>query len=455
MEKSNVKKLTLFAITWPIFIESLLHMMIRTADTFMISRVSDEAVAAVGVANQLVMFMFFLFNFVAIGTAVVIAQYLGAKKYNEIHIFSANALALNLIFGVIISLSMVLLGSTYLGFFKLDSDIFSIAHHYILIVGAALFLQAIMLTISAIIQAHGHTKYTMYVTVGMNIVNIIGNYLFIFGALGFPQLGVTGVAIATVFSQLLGVIANFYILFKKVNIKLPIPHLLRWQFQRVKKLLSIGVPAAIGQISYSGSQVVVTGFVASLGADMLATNIYTLNILYIIIILSISLGRGTQIIVGHQIGAGEREKAYNEALKSVKLSIILTIVATIIIVLFREQLLGLFTSNPDIILTGSMMLLMGLLLEPGRCSNIVLGQSLQAAGDARFMMMVTIVIIWGMSVPLYYILGLHFGFGILGIWLAFIIDEWVRGIILWWRWRSRKWEDKALVKQEKQEVQAG
>ncbi|RXJ02088.1 MATE family efflux transporter [Anaerobacillus alkaliphilus] len=452
MEKSNVKKLTLFAITWPIFIESMLHMMLRTADTFMLSKVSDEAVAAVGVANQIVMFMFFLFNFVSVGAAVVIAQYLGAKKYGEIHKFSANAISLNFLFGIIISIVITVFSTPYLNLFNLEPELFSEAKIYMLIVGGALFLQALMLTVSAIIQAHGHTKYTMYVSVGMNVLNITGNYLFIFGALGFPQLGVTGVAISTVVSQFLGLIVNFLILFKKVNIQISLKELVTWQKHRVKQLLSIGVPSAIGQITYAASQVVTTGFIAILGAQILSTRIYTLNILYFVMVLSISLGRGTQIIVGHMIGAGEKEKAYQEAFKSLKLSMLLTLGVTTIIFFFREQLLGLFTSNPEIIMTGAVLLVMGFMLEPGRCLNIVLGQALQAAGDAKFLMMTTIIVIWGFIVPLYYFTGIYLGYGLIGIWIIFILDEWIRGVLLWARWRSKKWESKALVGKEKQQA---
>ncbi len=452
MEKSNVKKLTLFAITWPIFIESVLHMTLRTADTFMLSKVSDEAVAAVGVANQLIMFMFFLFNFVSVGAAVVIAQYLGAKKYDEIHVFSANAISMNFLFGIVISVTITLLSSTYLNFFNLDPELFAQAKIYMLIVGGALVLQALMLTVSAIIQAHGHTKYTMYVSVGMNIINITGNYLFIFGALGFPQLGVTGVAISTVFSQVLGLIVNFIILYKKVGISLPVKNLVNWQKERITKLLGIGVPSAIGQITYAASQVVTTGFIGTMGALMLSTRIYTLNILFFVMVLSISLGRGTQIIVGHLIGAGEKEEAYQEAYKSVKLSILLTLGATTLMVIFREHLLRLFTDHTDIIAIGSVLLLMGFLLEPGRCLNIVLGQSLQAAGDTRFLMITTIIVIWGFSVPLYYLAGVHFGYGLIGIWIIFIADEWLRGLLLWKRWHSRKWEEKALVKKDQTEA---
>ena len=453
MDKKDVKKLSLFAITWPIFIETFLHMTLRTADTFMLSKVSDDAVAAVGVSNQIVMFLFFLFQVGATGAAVVVAQYLGAKKYNEIRSLAWNAITFNFLFGLVVSIIMICFSGFFLSFFQLEKELFDQARIFLVIVGGGLVLQALMLTLSSIIQAHGYTRDTMFVTVGMNIINIIGNYVLIFGVLGFPQLGVTGVAISTVFSQFIGLIVNFMILFKRVDIQLKFRDMIDWQKERFYKILGVGIPTAIGQLSYSMSQIVTTGFIVVLGPELLTTRIYTLNILFFIIIFSLSLGRGTQIIVGHLIGAGEFEKAYKEGMRNLKLSMLLALGAALLVALFREPLMGIFTDNPLIVYTGATLLIMGILLEPGRCFNIVLGQAIQAAGDARFVMMCSFFIIWLFSVPMYYLLGIYWGFGLIGIWIAFIADEWLRGLVLYRRWRSRVWEKKVLVKHEKKKIE--
>lgn len=147
------------------------------------------------------------------------------------------------------------------------------------------------------------------------------------------------------------------------------------------------------------------------------------------------------------------EEAYRQAMRNVRWSICMAFGAISVIALLRKPLLQLFTTDPDIIYMGATLLLMGFLLEPGRCLNIVYGATLQAAGDARYLMMISIFVIWCFSVPLYYALGIHFGFGLIGIWAAFIADEWVRGIALYARWKSRAWEKKALVKQDDTEVQ--
>ncbi|TDF98810.1 MATE family efflux transporter [Paenibacillus piri] len=451
---TNTKKLALFAITWPLFIESSLQMFMRTADTFMVSHVSDAAVAAVGVSNQLIMFTFMLLQVISAGTAVVISQYLGANKTDDVRRFAAGAISLNFLFGLLISVCMMVFSKSLLGLFGLEADLLSQARTYLLIVGGALFIQAVNLTISAITQVHGFTRYTMLVSIGMNLLNLTGDYLFIFGPWGFPKLGVPGVAISAAVSQSLGLIVYCVILRKVVRLNLGLKDLVRSKLEDIKKILSVGIPTGGNQLAYSASQIVTTYYITSLGAEMLSTRIYTQNIIYFIMVLSISLGRGTLIIIGRLIGAGEKEEAYRQLFRSLGLSQLLSMAGVCLIFIFREPLIGLFTNDPQIIALGAALLTLGFLLEPGRCLNIVIGEALRAAGDARYIVVMGIIVMWGMCIPLTYLIGIHLSYGLIGIWFVFILDEWVRGVLLLHRWKSRAWEKKALVRTDTKSVTA-
>ncbi|MFH5184331.1 MATE family efflux transporter [Paenibacillus sp. TAB 01] len=340
---TNTKKLSLFAITWPLFIESSLQMFMRTSDTFMVSHVSDGAVAAVGVSNQLIIFTFLLLQVISAGSAIVISQYLGAGRTEEVRRFAAGAISLNFVFGLLISITMIGFSRPLLSLFGLEPDLLAQAEVFLSIVGGALFIQAINLTISAITQVHGFTRYTMMVSIGMNLLNLFGNYLFIFGPFGFPKLGVPGVAISAVCSQALGLIVYSLILRKVVRLRLSLSNFIQSKVEDLKKILSIGIPTAGNQLVYSISQLATTYFITSLGAEMLSTRIYTQNIMYFIMVLAISLGRGTQIIIGRLVGAGEKEQAYRQLFRSLGLSLLLSMLCVTLIVLFREALLGLFT----------------------------------------------------------------------------------------------------------------
>ncbi|MEX1029716.1 MAG: MATE family efflux transporter [Paenibacillaceae bacterium] len=444
----SVRKLSLFTISWPIFVETALQMFLRTSDTFMLSSVGDDAVAAVGVANQIIMFNVIIMNFVSVGAAIVIAQYLGAKMRDEIPRLVATALPLNFLFGLLLSAIIVFFNTSLLGIFGLEEALFSQAKIYLIIVGGTLFVQAVMITISAIVQVHGFTRDTMVVVIGMNLFHVALNYCFIYGAIGFPQLGVTGVAISTLISQILGLTANLLVLNRRVQIKLLWKDIVRWKRDHVTKILKVGIPSSASQLSYFASQIVTTIFIASLGSELLTTRIYTQNIMFFVMILAISLGRGLQIIVGHLIGAREFEEANKQVMLNLGRSLILTLCAMSIIAIFRYPLLKLFTHDPDILSIGAVLILLGFLMEPGRNFNILLERSLQATGDMRFTMGTSVIVIWVFSIPLIYLLGLHWSYGLIGMWVGLIADEWVRGFILFLRWKSKAWVHKALVKKD-------
>jgi putative MATE family efflux protein len=452
VDKKQVSRISLFAITWPIFVESALQMFLRISDTFMLSKVSDDAVAAVGVSNQIIMFAVLMFNVIAVGSAVVITQYLGARRYEEIGKLAASSIAINFLFGLLISVLVVVLSGPLLGIFGLEPALYDQAQHYLYIAGGALVVQGLLTAVIAIIQSHGFTRNTMMVTVGMNVMNICGNYLVIYGPFGFPKLGVTGVAISTICAQIAGLIVNLYLLRKAVGVRLVFRDLIRWQRDHVEKVLRVGLPSSAVNLSYSASQFVTTAFIAALGTHMLTTRIYTQNIMFLIMMLAISIGRGGQIMIGHMVGAGEQEEAYKQVFRNLWRSMIITLVAVAIITPFREPLLGLFTNDRDIITIGASLLLLSFILEPGRNFNIIIERSLQAAGDARFAMIASVSVSWLFSVPLIYFLGIRMGYGLYGIWVAFIADEWIRGIILMLRWRSRAWQNKALVQRKKDEA---
>src|SRR5690625_5880862 len=162
----------LFLITWPILIESLLQTFMRFSDTFMLSFISDEAVAAIGVVNQIMMFTFVLFNFTAMGSGVVVSQYVGAKNPKGILKTIVHALMVNLLFGAFISVVVVSFRPQFLNLFDLEPALYDYANTYMLFVGAALFAQAMVLTVSSILQAMGHTKDVMVVVMLMNVSNV-------------------------------------------------------------------------------------------------------------------------------------------------------------------------------------------------------------------------------------------------------------------------------------------
>ncbi|WP_025026725.1 MATE family efflux transporter [Caldalkalibacillus mannanilyticus] len=442
---NTLKKLTLFSVTWPIFIEMLLHMLMGNADTLMLSQYSDHSVAAVGVSNQILFIIIVMLGFVAIGTSVLVAQHIGAKQEIEAREVAITSITINLLFGIVLSGIMLLFGSSLLTLLNIPAELLDEASQYIKIVGGIAFVQAIIMTISAILRSYGYTKDAMYVTIGMNAINIIGNYLFIFGPFGIPVLGVQGVALSTSGSRLIGLIAIVIILVYRLDFKIPFVHYVKLKKQHIVNIFKIGIPSAGEHLSYNTSQMCILFFITMMGTEDITTRIYAQNVTMLIILFGMSIAQGTQILIGQRIGAKETEEAYRMGFKSLRLSIYLSITSAVIVYIFAEQLLGIFTENATIIAVGTTLLLLNIILEPGRCLNMVLISSLRAAGDVRFPVYMGILSMWGISVTLSYVLGIYFGLGLVGIWIAFIADEWFRGLFMLWRWRSKVWENMSFV----------
>lgn len=441
-KEKKPKKITLATLTLPIFAEIMLSMLMGNADSFMLSQHSDDSVAAVGIANQIIFLLVVMFGFIATGTTVLISRAVGAKDNKSANEIAAVSLVANLIIGSFLSILIFLYQDQVLKLMNVKGDINLEAQNYLLIVGGFMFTQAIMMTISAILRSHGHTKDTMYINVAINFMNIIGNYLVLFGPFGLPVLGVEGVALSTTVSRCIG-LAIFCLVLKK-RIPEPIGVFTVYKIPRthLQELLRIGLSAAGEHLSYNLSQFVIVFFITTyMGTVFVTTRIYAFNLMVFMSLASMALSQGTQILVGQYIGARRYEDAYKRVLDSLKISVGLAFVVAIVFSIFAEPLLSIFTDNELIINEAKKLIYLAIILEPGRAFNIVLISSLRAVGDVKFPFVMGIVSMWGVCVTVAYLFGVHWQYGLVGIWFGFILDEWLRGVTMFFRWRSRGWMD--------------
>ncbi|MBT2729558.1 MATE family efflux transporter [Bacillus sp. ISL-75] len=441
-------QLNLLTITWPIFVELFLQVIMGSTDTIMLSYISDDAVAAVGVANQLIFLCILIFNFVSSGTAVVLSQYLGAGLKKDARTVTAISITLNLVLGLVISLLMVIFKTELLMLFHLPEHIAELGEQYLTIVGGTVFIQAVLITVSTTLRANGYTRDAMMVSILMNVIHLVGNAIFIYGLLGFPEMGVIGVSISTAISRAIALVIITKLMYDRIPIKLKLKDYLMIDSIQIRKIMKIGIPAAGEQVCYNLSQLAITAIIAILGAVALTTRVYTQNIMSFILVFGLAMGQGTQILIGYKAGARDFDGAYLQLMKSLRYSLIMTVAIAILIAFFREPLIGFFTKDQDIVVLGSKLLLLCLVLEPGRTFNLVVINALRATGDASISLVMAFISMWGISVPLAYFLGIHLGLGLPGIWFAFIVDEWFRGITMYFRWKSRAWEKKVLVQNQ-------
>lgn len=444
-EPRSIRK-NLARLAVPIFIETLLIMMLGAVDTVMLSQYSDNSVAAVGVVNQLIMFAFLIFEMINIGTSVICSQYLGAKMHKNMVQVVGVSLLLNLVFGLFVSAVLHYGAHFLLKTMGLGPELMEYGVNYMEIVGAFAFFQAMSLTISASLRSANKAVYPMMVTVVVNILNIIGNYSLIFGKFGMPALGVEGAAISTAFARGVSMVILFVILFRKHIRRFPLAYFRPFPLVELKNLLKVGVPSAGENMSYSFSQVVLTYFINMLGTEALATRTYVVNIVMFVYLFAIAMAQGGAICIGHLVGEKRIRAAYLLGKYVMRISILVSLVLSCIWALAGHTLFTLLTDNPEIIRLGTIILFIDVILEVGRAINIYATNALRATGDVNYPFYVGLVVQWSVAVGCGYLFGIHWGWGLVGMWCAFLLDENLRGIIFVRRWNSMKWAAKGFVK---------
>ena len=435
----------LSSLAGPIFIETLLVMMLGAVDTFMLSRYSDNSVAAVGVVNQLMNLVFLLFEVISLGTSILCSQYIGAGRRDKVIQVVGISLIFNLLSGMLISLGLYSFADDLLHLMSLRPDLMSDGLPYMKIVGGFAFLQAISLSLSASLRSADKAKYPMYVSMVVNVLNIIGNYSLIFGKFGMPAFGVEGAAISTSFCRLVSVVLLFVILFKKHIPSFPKELFTPFPWIELKNLLKIGIPSAGEHFSYSLSQVVITYFINMISNQALTTRAYIVNIVMFTYIFALSIAQGGAILIGHLVGMKKINAAYTIGKRIMRLCTTTSVTLALLTAVFGKHILGMLTSDPWIVSTGAAIFWIEVLLENGRALNLFGVNSLRSAGDIYFPVLVGIVVMWGVQVVGSYLLGISFGWGLIAMWGVFALDENIRGYIFLRRWNSFKWVGKSFL----------
>ncbi len=429
----------LLRLAWPIFAEQSLHMLTGVVSTLMASRIGDNAVAALGSAGQIVVMFLLGFNVLAVGASIATTHHLGLGDRDGARRLARGAVSTNLWLGALLSLILALTAPTLLRWAQLQPQLMVYALPYLQWMGGTLFLESMNFALCAVLRAHGHTREVMFVILGQNAVNAGLSVVLIFGLGGLPALGVTGIVIAAATSRLLACVALWLLVNSHIGLRLRVRDLVSIHLADLRRLLSLGLPAVLENISWFASFMVITALTARMGERMLATQAYTMQIASIEMLACLSIGIGNEIIVGRLIGAGRFEEARTQCLANMRLGLIVTAGVACAFALVAPWALSMFTSDAQIVSLGRILITLGLLLEPGRSFNLIIINALRASGDSRFPLIAGLISQWGIMLLGAWLLGTVFGLGLIGVWIALIADEWLRGLFMLQRWRRGRW----------------
>ena len=436
----SIKKLVV-----PIFLDMFLHFITLIINTYMVTKVSVHLVGAMGAGNQVMDLFMTIFNFLSMGCSVVVAQALGAKQ-NELASSVIHAsITSNTIFGIFSAIIIYLFGYNILNLLNVPSDLINDSFSYLHILGFALLFDGIGMVLAAVLRVYNLATAVMLTSVLMNIITIFGNAIALFGWFDLPNLGLQGVAISTFVGRLIGVFVLLYMLIRVAKVKIYLSKLLVVPFGILKKILSVGLPSAGENLLWMAQYMVAFGFIASMGEATLSVQTIYFQITLLILLCGASISVANEVIVGHLVGASEFNEAYTRTFKALWLGISITLVVVLIAYALKYKIMDALNLDEGLRKIMLPLFTLSIVLEAGRTFNIVIVNALRASGDAKFPLMTGAVFMWGVSLPLGYYLGIVQGMGIIGVWIGFTADEWLRGLVNTWRWRSRKWQSKRLV----------
>jgi Na+-driven multidrug efflux pump len=215
--------------------------------------------------------------------------------------------------------------------------------------------------------------------------------------------------------------------------------------QLYKKIMKIGVMNAGEVLSYNMAQMAIVYFVVQMGTASLAAFTYTQNITRVSFAFALALGQAGQIQTSYFIGKGWVDDILHRVQKYYLVGLAASISIVVSLFIFRYPLIDLFTQDPEIVALVALLIGGSIFVESGRVSNLIFIAALKGAGDIKFPVQMGILSMWGVAVMFAYLLGIHWGYGILGAWIAIGMDEWLRGIVMIRRWRSKVWTRFALT----------
>ena len=430
----------LLRLTWPLLVEQLLEVTVGMADTMMVSRCGEAAISGVSLVDMINNLIIVLFAALATGGAVVVSQFLGAREQKSADESAGQLILLSGIFGLAVGAFCFVFARPMISlcYGSIDADVLDAGVHYLRIIAISYPFLALYNGGAALFRSMGNSKISMQISFLMNIINIVGNAVCIFGL----KMGVEGVAWPSVVSR---VVAAFLILRKcyQKDHALTVPKTVRVNGRLAKRILGIGVPSAFENSLFEAGRILVVSMISTFGTVQIAANAVANNLDGMGVIPGKAIGLAMITVVGRCVGAGDNEQAVYYTRKLLLWAYITMGLSNGAILLFVKPLVGIYALSGETMALAILLVQIhcgcGLLLWP---SSFVLPNALRAANDVRFTMVVSIasMVVWRLGFS--YLLCARMGWGAVGVWIAMIVDWACRVICFLTRFHSGAWKTK-------------
>ena len=437
--RKNILKLAV-----PIMVEQTFVMLLGVCNTMMAGHIGEEAVSAIGMVDSINMLFISFFAALSVGATVVVAQQIGQEEHKKANETAKQAMVSGFIVSGVITLLLWIFRVPLINFLYGSAEelVKSNAKLYIEFTLFTYPFIAIEQIANGILRGAGDTKTPMYITMFMNIINIILGYILIYGVNTFyiPSFGIMGAALAIAIARIIGTVIIIIVLFrgsKIIKIKKLFPF--KFDMKVQKSIFNIGIPAGMEQVIFNTGKLIVQVFIVTMGTASIAANAIGMSISQIINVPGNALCLAATTLVGQYVGRNDVKGAKSTLIYLVKFATVCLVALGILFVPIAEWLASLYTNVPEVIrLTGILIKSNSIALLVWAIS-FVLSSGLKGAGDTRYTMMTAFIGMWIFRIALGYILGIVLNMGILGIWIAMYIDWLVRGTMYSLRLRGNKW----------------
>ena len=433
MKRPAINAPRLASIAVPLLVELGLGIAVGIVGTVLAARLSDRHGAAFALAGHVLAVLFILFRIVGAGVSVVVAQSLGAGRRDAADLVARATLGASSWVGGFCAALTLVFATPLLHLLNAPAELLPLAAPFLILLAPAMLLEAWNASMASVLRAHLRVRDTLAVIIAVQAAQVLLALLLM------PRFGLAGYAMAMWASRSLGMLLLLGLWRLRLEL---VPRLSDWwrlPRRELAAVLHIGLPGAAENIAYRLAFTVSVAVAGSLGAQALATQAYVLQLMFGILSFGMATGLAVEIVVGHLVGAGRLHDAHRLVRRAMALGLVMAVGVAGAAALAGPWLLGLFTKDPQIIAAGALLLWWTVLIEPGRTFNLVVINALRATGDARYPVLAgalsMLLVLAGGS----WLLGKVLGLGLVGLWIAYAVDEWLRGLLMWRRWVRLGW----------------
>ena len=429
-------------IAWPAVIESFFTAFVGLVDSYMVSGLGSNAVAAVGLTTQpkfMGLSMFFAIN---VSLSALVARRKGEDRKDDANRILVSGLFFILLAAIIISTSLVFFASDIIRFCGSNSDTHDAATLYFKIIMGGMIFNCIQMGIHSAQRGAGNPKITMRTNLTSNTVNIIFNYLLIGGKLGFPALGVKGAALATVLGTVVASIMSVMSLFEKdcfVSLPFIFKNRILPKLESFKSLIKVGYSVFFEQLLMRVGFMATAIMAANLGTAQMAAHQVGMNIMG----LSFSFGDGLQAtavaLIGRSLGQKDEDLAKEYGRTCRMLGLIISFFLACFYFFGGHALMSAFFEEPEIVKIGVDITRIIIVVVIFQVSQVIYMGCLRGAGDTGYTALASIISVTVIRTAFSYLFGYALGFGINGVWMGILADQVSRFIFGSVRFKQGKW----------------